>query len=103
MFSLEVTVQAFMTKDSDGEKIYHKGNVVNFSWELGIITYDLLYSSLSSVVSWSSNQKPIIWFFDKTVGEEVMLVDEAHFQNLFEMCKSEMHCKLLLIVVNQSV
>jgi len=55
------------------------------------------------VVSWSSNQKATIWFFDKTLGEDVMLVDEVQFQNLFEMYKSEMHCELLLVVVNESV
>ena len=32
-----------------------------------------------------------------------MLLDDAHFQNLFEMYKSEMHCELLLVVVNESV
>ena len=55
------------------------------------------------MVSWSSNQKATIWFFDKTLGEDVMLVDEVQFQNLFEMYKSEMHCELLLVVVNESV
>jgi hypothetical protein len=55
------------------------------------------------VVNWSSNQKATFWFFDKTVGEDVLLVDEAQFQNLFEMYKSEMHCQLLLVVVNQAV
>ena len=55
------------------------------------------------MVSWSSNQNATIWFFDKTLGEDVMLVDEVQFQNLFEMYKSEMHCELLLVVVNESV
>jgi hypothetical protein len=29
MFSLEIKVEAFMTKDSDGKKSYYKGKVVN--------------------------------------------------------------------------
>ena len=29
-----------------------------------------------------------------------MLVDEAQFQNLVDMYKSEMHCQVLLVVVN---
>jgi hypothetical protein len=103
MFSLEVKVQAFMTKDSAGKKIYCKGKDVNFSWEVGTISYDLLHSSLASVVSWSSDQNATIWFFDKTVGEDVMLVDEVQFQKLFEMYESEMHCQLLLVVVNENV
>ena len=75
MFSLEVKVQAFMTKTVREKKL--KSKVVNFSWEVGTITYDLLHSSLSSVVSWSSNQKATIWFFDKILGDDVMLVDEV--------------------------
>jgi hypothetical protein len=71
--------------------------------EVGTITFDLLLSSLSSVVSWSSNQKATIWFFDKIVGEDVMLVDEGQFQNLFEMYKSEIHCQVLLVVVDNTM
>ena len=56
--------------------------------DVGTITFDLLLSSLSSVASWSSNQKATVWFSDKIVGEDVMLVDEVQFQNLFEMYKS---------------
>jgi len=32
-----------------------------------------------------------------------MLLDDAHFQNLFEMYKSEMHCQVLLVVVDKTV
>jgi hypothetical protein len=73
MFSLEIKVEAYMTKDSAGTKIYCKGKVVKFTWEVGTISYDLLHSSLASVV----DQKPTIWFFDKTLGEDVMLVNEV--------------------------
>lgn len=103
MFSLEIKVEAFLTKDSVGKKSYCKGKVVKFAWEVGSISYDLLHSSLSSVVSWSSNQKATLWFFDKTLGEDVMLVDDVQFPNLFEMYKSEMHCQLLLVVVDNAV
>lgn len=34
-------------------------------------------------------RRPQFGFFDKTVGEDVMLVDEVQFQNLFEMYKSD--------------
>jgi len=71
--------------------------------ELGTITFDLLLSSLSSEVSWSSNQKATVWFFDKTMGEDVMIVNEVQFQNLFEMYKSEMHCQVILVVVEKTM
>ena len=32
-----------------------------------------------------------------------MLVDELQFQNLFEIYKSEMHCQVLLVVVDNTV
>jgi hypothetical protein len=70
--------------------------------EVGTIIFDLLLSSLSSEVSWSSNQKATVWFFDKTVGEDVKIVNEVKFQNLFEMYKSEMHCQVILVVVEKN-
>ena len=58
---------------------------INWAVEVGTLTLDLLFSSLSSAVSWSSNQKPTIWFFEKTMGEDVMLIEEVQLQNLIEM------------------
>jgi hypothetical protein len=103
MFWLEIKVEAFMTKDNDGKKSYCKGKVVKWAVEVGTITFDLLLSSLSSEVSWSSNQKAIVWFFYKTMGEDVMIVNEVQFQNLFEMYKSEMHCQVILVVVEKTM
>jgi hypothetical protein len=103
MFSLEIKVEAFMMKDSDGKKSFYKGRVVNWAVEVGMITFDLLLSRLSSEVSWSSNQVVTISFFDKTLCEDVMLVDDVQFQNMFEMYKSEMHCQVFVVVTNENV
>jgi hypothetical protein len=84
-------------------KKYYKGRVVNWAVEVGTITFDLLLSSMSSEVSWSSNQKGTIWFFDKTVGEDVMLVADVQFQNMFEMYKSEMRCQVLVVVMDKTM
>lgn len=92
-----------MMKDSDGKKTYCKGRVVNWAMELGTVTFDLLLSMVSSEVNWSSNQNGTIWFFDKTLCEEVMLVDDVQFQNMFEMYKSEMHCQVLVVVKDKTV
>ena len=32
-----------------------------------------------------------------------MLVDDVQFQNMFEMYKSEMHCQVLVIVMDKTV
>ena len=46
MFSLEIKVEAFLTKDNDGKKkTYCKGKVVNWAAELGSLTFDLLLST----------------------------------------------------------
>jgi uncharacterized protein YrzB (UPF0473 family) len=37
------------------------------------------------------------------VGEDVMIVNEVQFQNLFEMYKSEMHCQVILVVVEKTM
>jgi hypothetical protein len=68
--------------------------------EVGTITFDMLIANLSEVVSWSYNQKGTVWFFDKNVGEDVMILDDNQFQNMFEMYASEMHCKVLIVVDN---
>ena len=103
MFSLEIKVQAFMRKDNDGEKIYVKGKEVHWSMEVGTITFEMLVFSLSEVVSWSSYQKGTVWYFDKALGEDAMIVDDNQFQNMLGMYKSEMSCKLLLIVVEKTI
>ena len=103
MFSLDIKVQAFMRKDNDGKKIYVKGKEVHWSMEVGTITFEMLVSSLSEVVSWSSYQKGTVWYFDKTLGEDAMIVDDNQFQNMLGMYKSEMSCKLLLIVVEKTI
>jgi len=71
--------------------------------EVGTITFEMLVSSLSEVVSWSSYQKGTVWYFDKTLGEDAMIVDDNQFQNMLGMYKSEMSCKLLLIVVDKTI
>ena len=48
-------------------------------------------------------RQPHCGFSDKTVGEDVMIEHDNQFQNLFEMYKQEMHCRLHLIVVEKTV
>ena len=71
--------------------------------EVGTITFEMLVSSLSEVVSWSSYQKGTVWYFDKALGEDAIIVDDNQFQNMLGMYKSEMRCKLLLIMVEKTM
>jgi len=103
MFWLEIKVEAFMTTGSAGKIPYFKSKVVKESVEVGTITFDMMVSTLSSVVSWRSNQTATFWLFDKTVGEDAMIVDDNQFQNLLEMYKLEVHCKLHLIAVDKII
>ena len=56
-----------------------------WSWARLPLIYCFVLSRLSSEVNWSSNQKCGIWFYDKTLCEDVMLVDDVQLQNMFEM------------------
>jgi len=92
-----------MTTDNAGKKSYVKSKVLKGSVQIGALTVDQVRSSLSSAISWSSNQTATLWVFDKTVGEDVMIEHDNQFQNLFEMYKQEMLCRLHLIVVDKTV
>ena len=92
-----------MTTDNAGKKSYVKSKVLKGSVQIGALTVDQVLSSLSSAISWSSNQTATLWFFDKAVGEDVMIEHDNQFQNLFEMYKQEMLCRLHLIVVDKTV
>ena len=48
-------------------------------------------------------RQPHCGFSDKTVGEDVMIEHDKQFQNLFEMYKQEMHCRLHLIAVDKII
>ena len=63
MFWLEIKVEGFMTTDNAGKKSYVKSKVLKGSVHIGALTVDQVLSSLSSAISWSSNQTATLWFF----------------------------------------
>ena len=71
--------------------------------EIGSFTLDLLMENLCEEVKWNSNQCAIVWYFDKTVGEDVRLIDESQMVALFEMYKSEMNCQVVVGVFDKSI
>jgi hypothetical protein len=54
-------------------------------------------------VKWADDQSATVWFFDKSVGEDVRLVNEIQMVDLFEMYKSEMRCHVVVSVFNNEV
>jgi len=80
-----------------------KGSIINWDVEIGSFTLDLLMENLCEEVKWNSNQCAIVWYFDKTVGEDVRLIDESQMVALFEMYKSEMNCQVVVGVFDKSI
>ena len=87
---LQIKVKGFCTTDSLVRKACTKGSIINWDVEIGSFTLDLLMKNLCEEVKWNSNQCAIVWYFDKTVCEDVRLIDESQMVALFEMYKSEM-------------
>ena len=96
MFAVEVKVQGFATKDSDGRKSYTKGTVIKWDVEFGSLTLELLVSSIANELNVPSNQLPTVWFFDKRLHEDVRLISEIQMVDVFEMYKEEMGCQLVV-------
>jgi hypothetical protein len=102
MFALEIKVQGFSSKDSSGRKIYTKAR--NFKWdvEYGSLTLELLLSSLRTELNLCTNQTPTVWFFDKSLNEDVRLVDEIQMVDLCDMYKEEMSCDVIVGVFDRA-
>ena len=63
LFWLEIKVEGFVTTDNAGKKSYVKSKILKGSVQVGTLIVDMVLSSLSSAVSWSSNQTATLWFF----------------------------------------
>ena len=53
--------------------------------EIGTFTFELLMNSLRNEVKWALNQDATVWFFDKTISEDVRLNNENQMLDLYEM------------------
>jgi hypothetical protein len=103
MFVLEVKVQGFAFKDSAGRKSYTKGHVFKWDVEYGSMTFDLLLKNLTTELNLSTDQTPIVWFFDKRLNEDARIVGEIQMLDLFEMYKNEMSCQVVVGVFDRSI
>jgi hypothetical protein len=96
LFVVEVKVQGFSTKDSDGRKSYTKGTVIKWNVEFGSLTLELLLSSIANELSMPSNQLPTVWFFNKRLHDNIRLISEIQMLDVFEMYKEEIGCQLVV-------
>ncbi|WVZ84632.1 hypothetical protein U9M48_031641 [Paspalum notatum var. saurae] len=55
-----------------------------------------------SEVNFGFDKALSVWFFDKRLGEDVRLTSEIQMIDLFEMYKSEMHCQLVVAIVDKT-
>ncbi|CAN6203127.1 unnamed protein product [Urochloa humidicola] len=103
MFSLEIKVQAFWWIDSGGKQGYTKGKRITWNVEVGALTVEKLLSSVSNEIEFGESQVATVWFNDKRMCEDVRLVDDVQLAHLFEMYKTEMHCELIVSVLDKSL
>ncbi|CAN6217262.1 unnamed protein product, partial [Urochloa humidicola] len=103
MFSLVLKFEAFWTIDSDGRKSYRKGKHIQWDVEVGSLTVENLMQSVSNEVECGENQCATVWFYDKTMEEDVRIVDDVQMATFFDMYKTEMQCQLVVSVLDKSL
>ena len=103
LFLLELKVEGFPRTDADSKKSYCKGKVIKWNVELAGITLDMLLSNLANEVNWGDNKAVSLWFFDLRLGEDVRLVNEIQMIDLFEMYRTQMHCQIVVGVVDKDL
>ena len=91
LFALEVKVQGFAFKDSDGRESYCKDCMIKWDVEYLSLMLEMLVSSISDELKLHSNQLPTVWFFDKRLHD------------IFEMYRDEMSCQITVGVFDKSV
>jgi hypothetical protein len=102
-FVIDVKVEGFAFKDTDGRNSYRKGSVFQCDVEFGSCTLELLTSSIANELKVPPNQLPTVWFFDKRMHENVKLVSEIQMLDVFEMYKEEMGCQLVVGLFDKSL
>jgi hypothetical protein len=103
LFSLDIKVKGFCTTDSSGRKTYTKGRVIKLDVEVASFSLDLLLTSLSNEVQWSSRQCPSVWFFNKRLCEEANVENDFQLHEMFEMYKEHMQCPVVVEIVDKSL
>ena len=99
---LEVKVKDFASNGSDGRKSLRKGSVFKWDVEFGSLTLESLLSSLCKKLNLSSDQSPTVWFFDKTLHENVRLENEIQMLDMFQMYKEERSCQVVVRVFDKT-
>uniref|UniRef100_J3LDM7 Uncharacterized protein n=1 Tax=Oryza brachyantha TaxID=4533 RepID=J3LDM7_ORYBR len=67
-FSVDVNVQAYVTIDNDGRKVYTKGASRQWVVDSESFSLDFLMNSIKAEFTWGLNQSASVWFFQKNLG-----------------------------------
>jgi hypothetical protein len=103
MFSLDIKVQAFSLVDSNDRKSYNKGKHNKWDVEVGALTVEKLMCSVLNEIKFGENHIATLWFYDNRMCQDVSLVDDVQLTNLFKMYKTEMHCQIIVSVLEKSL
>lgn len=98
LYTVDITVEGFLSIDSDGKKKYTKSFNRNWIIDSKSITMDFLVATLRSEISWGRGQKIVFWVYDKRSGEDVQLDSESQIIDVIEMYKPEKRFMLLAFV-----
>lgn len=102
-FSVDVRVQPYATVDADGRKIISKGGTGHWVIDSESFSFDFLMESLRVEFKWGSNQSPLVWYFNKNLGEDVRLIGDTDLPDIFEMYATEASFHLLVAVLEESM
>uniref|UniRef100_A0A0D9WQ93 Uncharacterized protein n=1 Tax=Leersia perrieri TaxID=77586 RepID=A0A0D9WQ93_9ORYZ len=69
-YSVDVRVQAYVTIDEAGRKIYTRGSTREWVVDEESFSVEFVLNSLSVEFSWGKIQEPAIWFLHKSMGED---------------------------------
>uniref|UniRef100_A0A0E0LNC7 Uncharacterized protein n=1 Tax=Oryza punctata TaxID=4537 RepID=A0A0E0LNC7_ORYPU len=99
-YYVDVRVEAYATIDEAGRKIYTKGTTRQWVVDAESFSVEFVLNSLSVEFSWGKNQHPAIWFFHKSVGEDVRLLENSQIPELFAMYEQESHFQLIISILD---
>nr|AAP12925.1 transposon protein, putative, mutator sub-class [Oryza sativa Japonica Group] len=101
--AVDVRVQPYATVDADGRKIISKGGTGHWVIDSESFSFDFLMESLRVEFKWGSNQSPLVWYFNKNLGEDVRLIGDTDLPDIFEMYATEASFHLLVAVLEESM
>jgi MuDR family transposase len=95
---MEVKIEGFWNKQSDGRKVYFKGRTLEWVVDSDKFSLVDLKSDLFEKIGWGSSQTPKIWFLDKTEARELDLLSESQIPDLIVMYRNDRKLSFLIVL-----